>query len=117
MKTKNKTAFMKFTALFLCLTLAFGMVACGDKDKDPADPAEPEGQTDPGTASEVVDVKVEQGLTEVTDADWGVCLTGGTVMYDLGMELTDDWTMNHSETLYRAGLKPASLKPAWETSL
>ena len=93
MKTKNKTAFMKFTALFLCLTLAFGMVACGDKDKDPADPAEPEGQTDPGTASEVVDVKVEQGLTEVTDADWGVCLTGGTVMYDLGMELTDDWTM------------------------
>ena len=93
MKTKNKTAFMKFTALFLCLTLAFGMVACGDKDKDPADPAGTDDPADPGTETKTLEVTVEPGLTELTDADWGVCLTGGTVMYDLRMELTDDWAM------------------------
>ncbi len=84
----------KLLVLVLCITLAFGLMACGSKGNDSEEP-EPAGTEEPAATEDegTLEINVNPGLEEIAEADWGVCYGGTSVQFDLGMDVKRDWTM------------------------
>lgn len=93
---KIKSVFGKTLILILCLVLAFGLMACGDSG-DQGETPEPSAPTEPDQPEEdPVEISVDPGLTDIEEADWGVCFSGESVKYDLGMQVAEEWPMEGS---------------------
>ncbi len=80
--------------LVLCVTMTLGLAACGGSE-DGQDTPEPEETVEPSETTEegTLEISVDPGLTNISEADWGVCLSGNSVQYDLGLDVSRDWTM------------------------
>lgn len=91
---KLKKALEILLIAVLCMTMTFGFAACGDKGEgqetpEATDTEEPAGTKDEGT----LEISVNPGLTDISEVDWGVCLSGDSVQYDLGLDVSRDWAM------------------------
>ena len=94
---KSKRSLSALLVLMLIFTMTFGLAACGESSGGQETPGSAETEEPAETNEEgTLEISVDPGLTDISEADWGVCLRGDSVQYDLGLDVSRDWAMKPS---------------------